>query len=389
MVKHLLALLLSLGLTVSIIGCSSSDDEGAAETTEQAAAGDDFGGEAFADDEFADDGFAEEGGDEFADDGFADEGGDEFAQDEFAEDEFAQDEFAEDEFAEDEFGATEDEFAQDEFAQDEFAQDEFAMEDPVVDTAEEPMAGMGTDEFAEPVVEPETVEVAEPEPFEEFTDPMAPMPEIASTDGFGDDPNAALGLVPVKKMKTTPYRIRGTLVNAIYIARPGDDINSISQKIYNSDRTEDILNASPWLRNGIKVGDKVYYNSPQRPNDESQLLTFYEDLGLSPQTYVSKAGDNIRVVAKDLLGHDRSWMEIYATNLDVETKAELMEGTTLRYWPENVASTGTQTMAMNDAPAPPPEEPMMDEEMPPPPPAPDQAANDMAQALERAQGTAR
>ncbi|MEZ4871381.1 MAG: hypothetical protein R2827_03865 [Bdellovibrionales bacterium] len=157
-----------------------------------------------------------------------------------------------------------------------------------------------------------------------------------------------------------------------YIARPGDDINSISQKIYGSDQSGKILNTSPWLNNGIKVGDKVYYNSPKRPDDDQQLLTFYEDLGLALQTYVSKAGDNIRTVARDLLGHERSWMEIYATNLDVETKGELLEGTTLRYWPENVAASGP-AMAMNNDPPPPPMEEL---DLPPPPPAPEMAMNE-------------
>ena len=75
---------------------------------------------------------------------------------------------------------------------------------------------------------------------------------------------------------------------------------------------------------------KVYYNSPQRPSDSGRLLTYYEDLSVAPQQYVSKPGDNIRVVAQNLLGHERSWMEVWATNPDVDSKNELAEAAARR-----------------------------------------------------------
>ena len=140
--------------------------------------------------------------------------------------------------------------------------------------------------------------------------------------------------VPVKKIADTPYEKNGVLVNAVYIVRPGDDLAAISQKIYGADRTQDLVAVNTWASNrAVKVGDKIYYNSPNRPQDSGQLLTYYEDLGLAPEIYISRPGDNIRKVSMNLLGHERSWMEIWATNPDVESKGEIVEGLQLRYWP--------------------------------------------------------
>lgn len=143
--------------------------------------------------------------------------------------------------------------------------------------------------------------------------------------------------IPLKKAITTPYRKNGVLVNAIYIARPNDTIASISQKIYGQDKSSELLKVNSHLKKGVHTGSKVYYNSPRRPKDESQLLVFYEDLGISPSIYTSQEGDNIRQVSKKLLGHEKSWKEIWATNPDVESKGELPGGVALRYWGPDVA----------------------------------------------------
>ena len=205
--------------------------------------------------------------------------------------------------------------------------------------------------------------------------PMAPpTPEPAMADS-GSKSSGSL-----QKVKTQPFRDHKILANAVYIARDGDTKESISQKVFGSDaRVKELclVNKHNCSRD-VKVGDKFYYNSPQRPNDDTVVKTFYEDAGVAPVTYSAKAGDNIRKVGKTLLGSDRSWMELWATN-EVESKGDLDEGTQLKYWPNSEAPT--QTMAKNeagkaeaagttgDAAAPPP-----GGDAGPPPPAPDQAA---------------
>lgn len=165
------------------------------------------------------------------------------------------------------------------------------------------------------------------------TEDMAAMSgSTDETQGLTEEPVPA-PVVPLQKMATTPYTKNGILVNAIYVAREGDTTESVSQKIFGQDKSEELKTINPTLaRRAMKVGDKIYYNSPQRSSDNTEIKTYYEDMGLAPEVYLSQSGDNIRTVAKTLLGHSDSWKEIWSTNLDVESKAELSEGTRLRYW---------------------------------------------------------
>ncbi len=108
------------------------------------------------------------------------------------------------------------------------------------------------------------------------------------------------------------------------------------------------------------------------------MLTFYEEQNIPAQTYVSKQGDNIRSVSKDLLGFDGAWKEVWATNASVESKGDISEGIELKYWPEGSAPVPVTTAATETAP--PPE---MPSELPPPTqaqaPMPDPGADPFAQ----------
>lgn len=170
--------------------------------------------------------------------------------------------------------------------------------------------------------------------------------------------------VPVKKIKDVPYDKAGMNVNAVYLAREGDTLKKVASKIFGTEDTSALKKINPTLSNKLKVGDKVYYSSPQRPDDKTRLLTYYEDIGLAPETYVSQAGDNIRTVAQTLLGHPESWKEVWATNLDVESKGELAEGTQLKYW--RGAEGGALPPVAKNSPPPPAEGNDLDS---PPPPA--------------------
>ncbi len=145
--------------------------------------------------------------------------------------------------------------------------------------------------------------------------------------------------VPVKKMADSAFRQSGTLLNRIYIVREGDTLSSVAQKIFGSDRSSDLITWNPYFASrSPNVGDKIYYPSPSQPDDNS-MLTYYEDQGIPSQSYEASAGENIRAISKQLLGHDRSWMEVWATNANVESKADLYQAVTLRYWPDGVAAS--------------------------------------------------
>ena len=141
--------------------------------------------------------------------------------------------------------------------------------------------------------------------------------------------------ISYKKIKTQPYNQAGFLVNAVYVARKGDDIQSISNKIFGVDQVDQLQAINLFLkRRGVKVGDKIYYQSPNRPQDSSQLLFYFEDKGIPPQYHQAQAGENIRQIASQLLGDSNSWKEIWATNPDLQSKGVLNQSVTFKYWPE-------------------------------------------------------
>jgi len=176
-------------------------------------------------------------------------------------------------------------------------------------------------------------------------------------DYSGSDTNVASNsgktFIPVKKMQTVPYSKNGVLVNAIYFVRSGDSLAKIGNKIYGNGSAVDFRIVNPHLKPGsLKVGQKVYYNSPNRSQDRSRLLTYYEDVRMPAQTYSASAGENIRKISENLLGHPRSWMEVWASNQQVQEKWALEAPQQIRYWQGSGAPV--QTLARNQAPATPP-----------------------------------
>lgn len=424
--KKLLVLLLSLTLSMTIISCSSDDtpaDSDQAEASENVAE-DSADGENVSDDELD----SEDKGDEMAED---EGGGDEFAEDEGGgDDEFADDEGGDDEFGDDEGGG--DEVASDEGAAEsddldlDKELDDAATEDAPADdmggavAAEEaPMDDMGGDDSfgggeetaaSEPAAE--EAPMAEEAPAAEESS-MESFDDVGSSSETASAATSEKSWIPVKKIKDVPFERNGRLMNTVYIVRGGDTVSSASQKIYGSDKSDQIIADNPHLSRSFTTGDKLYYNSPNRPGDNSRMITYYEDNGMQPSSYVTQGNENIREVSQKLLGEQGSWKEVWATNTGVESKWALPAGTTLNYWSgSEVASAAPAPapaepemggdMAMNDAPAdippPPPAEPAlgdtsMNDSMPPaagtmdvpPPPPPAPPAPDMQAPAEMAQ----
>lgn len=351
----LLSILLILGLMVNV-SCTSSNDESA--DTEAAEATEDAqleGEEAATVDE-------SEEGSEVAEDESTDEvaeEGDDFASDEEVIADTGEEEVVEDGTAEESAPST----------------DVAATEELPAESLEE--TGDSSQIVAEDGTGTEGTELADgsvtenPPAAEEgvFDSATSEAPVADAAPSYEEAPK----MIPVKKIADAPFNKNGILLNTVYLARQGDDMAAISQKIFGSDQTATLIQANPNLSNGVKVGDKVYYNSPKRPQDAERMLTYYEDSGVPAQSYVAKSGDNIRTISKNLLGNSSSWKEVWATNMAVESKDELAEGTELRYWPEG--SAGAPAVA-EATPAPAPEAPQMPE---PTPEAP-VAANDQPAA---------
>lgn len=171
-------------------------------------------------------------------------------------------------------------------------------------------------------------------------------------------PPAPAKVISLNKVLTVPYKKAGYLINAVYIARPNDTLEGISQKIYGSNQSDILRQINSHLQSrAVVVGDKIYYNSPSRQNDSSKLLFYYEDIGAPSSFYMLSPGDNIRQVASQLLGHPKSWKEIWATNPELVSKGEVTKSINIVYW------STTTTAKAEPAPEPAPEEPPMDESL--------------------------
>lgn len=412
MTKRFLIAFLALGLSLHITGCSSSsskEDSEVAEANDEAFAEESDGdfAEAPAEDgeatETADAAAPEEGGDDLALDGGAEsttadaaapaEGGDDLSLDgegggavADAGAEAGADAGAAAPPAE---GGGGDELALDDSLPEDVGGG--APEAPPSPENPEPPAVADAPPTDEPLFANEPP-LQDPPPQEPPSQEPAPGSAEGSTDvasagadaGGGDAGSvpvaAPASFAPLQKIKDAPFSKAGANLNRVYIARPGDTAKSVSKKIYGSNRSKDLVSWNPILKRGMKAGDKIYYSSPSQP-DDSRMLTYFEETNRPPSTYVSQEGDNLRKVSKKLLGYGDAWKEVWATNLQVESKGDIPAGTELKYWPDD---GGSSAPSIPIASAPPPEVPA-DPGMPAgpdpldPPPPMDQAATDPTQ----------
>jgi hypothetical protein len=161
--------------------------------------------------------------------------------------------------------------------------------------------------------------------FETSPEPVAASPVSSKPSGGA-----------IKKVASTvPYQAKdGGWVNTVYIARPKEKLVDISQKIFGADKTADLkkIAENSYLKSrAVRPGDKIYYVSPNRPDDSSKTMLYFEDMGMVPETYVARKGESLRKVAKELLGYDNAWKELWTSN-SIESKTSLKDGETLRYW---------------------------------------------------------
>ncbi len=169
----------------------------------------------------------------------------------------------------------------------------------------------------------------------------APTPAVVESK-----PKAAPAIKKIGELM--PYQNKeGAWINTVYIARPKEKLLDISMKIFGVDKTEDLkkITENSYLKvRSPRAGDKIFYTSPNRPEDSAKTMLYYEDMGMMPETYVAKKGESLRKVSKTLLGYDNAWKELWASNA-VESKTSLKDGETLRYWMAPIAAP----VAMNDA----------------------------------------
>lgn len=161
-------------------------------------------------------------------------------------------------------------------------------------------------------------------------------PLVADVDPPLPAEKAAKEVVPVSKIRKEPFfSKKGRLINTVYIARAGDDLGTISQKLFEKDNAAILVEDNADLDDGVSIGEKVYYNSPTRSDDRKEILTYYEDKKMPAQYYITKQGDSIQNIGREVLGHDEAWKEIWALNESLQTQALLPAGLKIRYWSGN------------------------------------------------------
>ncbi|HPI39169.1 MAG TPA: hypothetical protein PLJ21_00090 [Pseudobdellovibrionaceae bacterium] len=202
--------------------------------------------------------------------------------------------------------------------------------------------------------ESSTTEITPPQQTEQPVEiAPAPAPTESPSESYVSEEVAPKPVASLKKVESSAWKSGKFLLNTVYVARPKDTWKKVSEKVFKSQKVSELKKSNPWLSGReLKVGDKVYYNSPNRPTDDSKVITYFEDNNIPSSTYVAQKGDNIRTVSSTLLGFDNAWKEVWATN-NVESKGILDEGTELRYWKDDVSAAPPveQTLAQT---APPP-----------------------------------
>jgi LPXTG-motif cell wall-anchored protein len=234
----------------------------------------------------------------------------------------------------------------------------------------------------QPPADPNAAPLEQQPPVDTAAQPTEPAPttdappaDTGSGDLFGAGavaggeapPPAPKKKLPLAHIKDAPFEKGGQLLNTVYIAREGDDLAGISQKLFGEDKTKQLKKANPNLKKGVKTGDKVYFNSPSRPDDHERMITVYEDQGLPASTYTTKEGDSLKSLASEWYGTEASYKELYAINKGLSSPNDLPPGTELQYWPPaaTIAAYGVKPPEVAQAPPPPVEPPPA--AVPPPP----------------------
>ena len=100
-------------------------------------------------------------------------------------------------------------------------------------------------------------EEVDPEDHKISTPEESPEPVASISNGKTETSELQSSFIPLRKIISVPYKKSGYLVNAVYIARPGDTLESISQKIYGSNQVTVLYAINSHLQSrSVKVGDK-------------------------------------------------------------------------------------------------------------------------------------
>lgn len=174
-----------------------------------------------------------------------------------------------------------------------------------------------------------------------------PAPEAASTATEPKTGKASLTTTSTSKIPAIPSEAiqKGKAnLNRYYFVRSGDTPESLSQLFYGSaDHVKEIISwnvpAKSW-----KAGTLIYFVSADQP-DDNEMSSFYEEQGISTDTYTVKTGDQLSTIAAQKYGNMMSWKEIASLN-HLANPDHIKPGQQLTILPTQMTSIHTKPAAV-------------------------------------------
>jgi hypothetical protein len=139
------------------------------------------------------------------------------------------------------------------------------------------------------------------------------------------------------KIAASPFQSPdGRWLNAFYFVRSDNESwESISTKLYGRPDRAEFLKTWNSSR-GLAPGEVVYYNSPSRPEDTSEMKTFARDFGFELENVTVRKDDWMSKLGAARYGDVRSWREIAALNPEISNPDLIEIGQVLRVQPVQI-----------------------------------------------------
>ena len=110
-----------------------------------------------------------------------------------------------------------------------------------------------------------------------------------------------------------PFDKNGHLLNAYVFVRGEKSWEELSSLLYGRSDRASLL--AEWnSAQSVEAGSVVYYSSPFRPDDTTNLKSFEEDFGLTYESVVVEPGDSLSAIAQKTYGDINAWREIASLN---------------------------------------------------------------------------
>lgn len=184
-------------------------------------------------------------------------------------------------------------------------------------------------------------------------DPASPSTDAQAFSGkasFSESKSYAGAVVP--KIPDRAVTRKGTPLNRYYFLRRGDTAKSVSELIYGEKSHASSL--KKWNKGRWMPGKVIYYPSAVQP-DDAQMVSFYDERGLTPEEHSVARGETMSMIAKKKLGSVSSWKEIAVVN-GLSRPDSLKRGQTVKLFTNLSGGTPATAVATSpvEAPAPTP-----------------------------------